>query len=322
MDNNVIVIVEDPETLYAIERHALHADAMLYGRPQKTGPAAPFAMRYGMAVSRLQWEQHDPQFAAALPVLEVYSQKIAPTAAQPLSALMVHSNRIDDPDSEEIVRRWNFAQDLLQLFIVAPNITASIDFMAVTQEIPDLCGEDWQEWVHPARDHANTIQPFRQYFHPQLPWQWSQTYWASKWQLPYQLAEEAATDTVNRAFNANAMRGISGQTFPLGPFPAVQLELFQIEPTLGSITLIWSASPGAAGYRLYTNGVPASGFTTAQTVTLTGLTLGTAYTYAIVAVNGYGTDASSLSNVLMYEHGVSEVMAVYNLSSDNPGGEL
>lgn len=318
---NQLILVDDPEATFSLERRAVHADAMLYGRPQKTGPASPFGLRYLASQSRSQWEHFNPEFVAALPLLEAYSQGSKPAPGQQLTSLLLRSNRIDDPEQEEIVRRHDFGSDLLMLFINLPAVNQTPDFMGVMQEYVDLNDDPWLEWVHPPQNFVNAFQPFRQYFlPPPVPLQWEiGNRREPDWYGQSDSYEEH--DTINRQFSAEDWVVVVRGVFPPGPFPAVQLELFQIEPTLGSITLIWSASPGAAGYRLYTNGVPATGFmpATQQQLTITGLVLGTAYTYSVVAVNGYGVDASMLSNTIMYEHGVSEVMAIFNLTPPNTG---
>lgn len=319
---NRLEIVDDPEELYARSRIDHAARIEMFGRPPRTGTSSPMLLRQGQ--SRFQWELHDPQFQGAIPVLEKYGTAIKPNPGQPIFVLSVpvasnnEERDLCDIDPELSTKRLNFSD----YFRFVVHLTGQTAVAGFSEEVLDLCDDPWLEWVHPAQNFASAFQPYRQYFQPQPPWQWQQTYWTSNWRIPYAQAETADTDTVNRAVSPNAFRGVAGQTFPSGPFPAVRVDIFQIEPTLGSITLTWSASPGAAGYRLYTNGVPAVGYMPApqQKLTITGLALNTVYAYAIVAVSGTGQDASSLSNLVVYEHGTNEVMAIYALPWQNPGG--
>ena len=282
-----LVLCDDPEELYANSRR--DPQRLFFQHAQKSGATHSPALMYAASQSRRQWELFEPEFVAALPVLEAYSPATKPAASQSLWALTLRSNRIDDPDSEEIVRRWNFGQDLLQLFIVSPNITASIDFMGIVEEIPDLNGPEWQEWVPPPRDHAQTLAPFRIY--PQTPqgYQWTVLFYQPPdWWI------EAAQDTPQSREHFEQLNAFR-QTYPApvaGHFPAVQLGIFEIEGAVvatgtGSITLTWSASPGAAGYRLYINGEPENQIT--STLGTFQLTAAASSPYVGYGSAGFGT---------------------------------
>lgn len=99
-------------------------------------------------------------------------------------------------------------------------------------------------------------------------------------------------------------RGIPPVPPPSGPFAAVYLEGYW--NNLGSLTLVWSASLGVAGYRLYINGVAQPQILTQRFITVTGLAIDTSYVFNIVCVNAFGVDASILSNPVYFEHGSSE----------------
>lgn len=99
-------------------------------------------------------------------------------------------------------------------------------------------------------------------------------------------------------------RGIPPVPPPSGPFAAVYLEGYW--NSLGSLTLVWSASLGVAGYRLYINGVPQPQILEQRFTTVMGLAIDTSYVFNIVCVNAFGVDASILSNPVYFEHGSSE----------------
>lgn len=315
-DLPVLVPPEDGEYLRSRIDHA--ARILLLQRPKQSPPSYPMALLAPRARPYL-----DDSFWI-IGIDRAYEINTVPLPGRSPSALSVPAGRLADPDPEESTRRFDFGM-IHRFRPVVRGITAIGGF-----EFPfiDLNDDPWLEWVHPGEDHSDALRSFRQYYAtPPTPRQLVQTYWASpNWVL------EAERDFRVHDHGGDLVQMLRQIPYA-GPFPAVRLDLFQIEPTLGSITLSWSQSflqalfgPGivAAGYRLYTNGVPAVGYmpATQQQVTITNLVLGQSYLYGIVAVNYKGVDASSLSNVIAYEHGTSEVAAVYSLSSDNPGGEL
>jgi hypothetical protein len=65
-----------------------------------------------------------------------------------------------------------------------------------------------------------------------------------------------------------------------------------------SVTVTWTESTGATGYRVLRNGVEPGSATTNLTFTDTGLTPGTAYSYTVVAVDSSGGTAQSVSNTV------------------------
>lgn len=66
-----------------------------------------------------------------------------------------------------------------------------------------------------------------------------------------------------------------------------------------SVTVTWTASTNATGYRVLRNGAEPGSATTNLTFTDTGLTPGTAYTYTVVAVDASdGLTASAISNTV------------------------
>lgn len=100
-------------------------------------------------------------------------------------------------------------------------------------------------------------------------------------------------------------RGIPPIPPPSGPFASVILEGYGVDLT--SILLRWSASLGAAGYRLYINGAPQVQVLTQRVLLITGLSIDTSYVFNIVCVNAFGVDASTLSNPVYFEHGSNEI---------------
>lgn len=92
---------------------------------------------------------------------------------------------------------------------------------------------------------------------------------------------------------------------PSGPFAAVFLEGYGVD--LQSILLRWTLSLGAAGYRVYINGVPQAQILTRRFTTISGLAINTTYVFNVVCVNTFGVDASILSNPVYFEHGSNEI---------------
>lgn len=106
-------------------------------------------------------------------------------------------------------------------------------------------------------------------------------------------------------WSGTTTRGITPVPPSSGPFAGVYLEGYWIDLT--SIILRWTASLGAAGYRLYINGVPQSQILLQRFTIVNGLAIDTSYTFNIVCVNAFGNDASILSNPVAFEHGSNEI---------------
>jgi glucan 1,4-alpha-glucosidase len=77
---------------------------------------------------------------------------------------------------------------------------------------------------------------------------------------------------------------------PVAPAPPTNLAVTGTKSS--TVSLSWSASTGAGGYKILRNGTQV-GTTTATTYTDTGLTASTTYSYTVEAYNGAGTSAAS-----------------------------
>lgn len=86
------------------------------------------------------------------------------------------------------------------------------------------------------------------------------------------------------------------QTFSTCPVsvPSAPTGLAVTAKTSSTVSLSWTASSGATGYKVLRNGTQV-GTTTSTTYTDTGLTASTAYTYTVEAYNTAGTSAASSS---------------------------
>lgn len=322
-----LLLVEDPDELYQRSRFDFAtARIQQFQRPAKTGVKHSAVLLYAGTQSRMQWELHDPQFVAALPTLEGYGQLIKPAPGQPLFALSLPPTNAQaardqcdiDPETTSTKR---LDHGLYFRFIV--NLKGQVDIGGFQEDLLDLCDEPWLEPIHPPRDHAASLQPFRYYRQALIPWQWTVVnYKAPTWRV--EAEEDSAQSRRDFARDLAPFR----QVYPtlLGPFPAVTVGIWEfvdevVATGTGKILLSWSASPSAQGYRLYTNGVPASGYMPATQLQLiiSGLALDTAYSYAIVPVGSSGIDAGPLSNTVSWQHSSSELPYVYSLSSDDPG---
>lgn len=137
----------------------------------------------------------------------------------------------------------------------------------------------------------------------------------------------AQTDWVNPArfrqtpvdwpWTGTTTRGIPPPPSTNGPFPPVILEAYGIG--LDALELHWSVSPGAAGYRVYIDGVPQPTVLHQRIVIVVGLAIDTQYTFNVVAVNAAGVDESPLSDTIYFERDSREIGEVYKYPwGDNP----
>lgn len=301
---DTLVLVSEDQ-VFPRERRDHSADLLqVYGRPQKSPAHVPLSMLLAQRPSPSLFED---RFVSVYPVLESFEQLIVSNPGQPLFALAHVSNRLDEPNPEDSTKRF----DLTQIHRFRVKLAPLTYLVGIVQEIPDLNDDPWREWVHPGRDHPNTLQPFRQYIHPVIPQQWGMLQWRSpNWRV------EAEADVFRIRSHAADFQEMRGQPEE-GPFPAVKLEGYGVD--LYTLTLWWSASPGAAAYRVYINGVPQTGTISGQTTTLSDLTLDTSYLFNIVAVNTKGFDASPLSNNLLFERSTTELIVVESLPWEDAG---
>lgn len=297
-----VLVAED--TIYARERIDHSARLLTQQRPaQPSVVARPLAM---LQTPRPSPSLFEDRFASVYSVAEVYEYTSVPVAQQPWMSLYKPSNRLDDPGAEEQTRRF----DLSLLHRFRATLLGQTATLSVITEIPDLCGDEWKEWVPQPIDHALRFAPFRQYLGaPPVP----------PLQILYRVAPNLRVESeIDFRVPDHARDFVLFRPFAEeGPFAPVHLECYDI--AIGSLILRWSASPGAAGYRLYINGVPQAPVIAAQTTTVTGLAIDTNYHFNIVPVNTKGVDDGALSNGINYEHSDTEIMVVESLPGTNAG---
>ncbi len=150
----VVLVSED--TIYARERIDHAARLMMFQRPQRAGSAQQLLR---MQLARPSPTFFEDRFVSVIPVLEVYSQAVAPPPpppAQPFYRLVQTSIRLDEPNPEDFTHRLDHT--LIHAFRSRQNVAF---FLPYTFEIPDLNDNPWLEWVRPPPDPALGIFALR-----------------------------------------------------------------------------------------------------------------------------------------------------------------
>lgn len=131
----------------------------------------------------------------------------------------------------------------------------------------------------------------------------------SEWINP----RRAALTPIDWPWSGFTTRGIPPIPPPSGPFDTVRLEIYSVNLSTGtsSIELHWSSALGAAGYRLYINGVPQPTVLHDRILIVTGLAIDTQYKFEIVCVNAFDHDASDLSNPVYWSLDSRSFMQVH-----------
>jgi hypothetical protein len=123
---------------------------MLFWRSQSVAVGQPFFLRYQSPPPSLFFDT----WAAALPVVEAYSQAFQPPQNQPWF-IWRPSTRLVDPEDE--YKRFDHNAYFWMLNRVVQQPTELVGTPWV-----DINDDEWQEQVHRPTDHALALFPFRQ----------------------------------------------------------------------------------------------------------------------------------------------------------------
>jgi hypothetical protein len=145
-------VLVNEDTIYA---RSPYPSALFFWRTAYTPVALPqFILRTPPPPAFLF---QDP-FVSVYPVLEAYDQVATPQPNAP--AVMRFPPAYRPPIVEDEYQRT----DQQLLFKIVRTYTFTLQPVGYTVELPDLCDEPWQEWVHPKAPDQSALYPFRQVY--------------------------------------------------------------------------------------------------------------------------------------------------------------